>query len=130
MNFLHVPIKISGCFEMQLKWNFMWTELVFMPVWNLKPVWVHFASHVSVLCIEYLKSVISFCKTAFLVVRLSTFLSFTWVGLKFDFELIMLNLVFVNKNSTIFSNIFIIPSFPVSKHVHSSLNLTFEFAWV
>ena len=46
---LHMSIKISGRFEMQLKWNFMWTELVFRPVWNLKPVWVLFASHVNVL---------------------------------------------------------------------------------
>ena len=37
-------IKISSRFEMQPKWNFMWTELVFTPVWNLKPVWVHFVS--------------------------------------------------------------------------------------
>ena len=29
---LHMSIKISGRFEMQLKWNFMWTELVFTPV--------------------------------------------------------------------------------------------------
>ena len=28
----NVHIKISGCFEMQPKWNFMWTGLVFMPV--------------------------------------------------------------------------------------------------
>ena len=44
-----MSIKISGRFEMQPKWNFMWTELVFTPVWNLKPVWVHFSSHVNVL---------------------------------------------------------------------------------
>ena len=42
-------IKISGRFEMQPKWNFMWTELAFTPVWNFKPVWFHFASHVNVL---------------------------------------------------------------------------------
>ena len=44
-----MSIKISDRFEMQPKWNFMWTELVFTPVWNFKPVWFHFASHVNVL---------------------------------------------------------------------------------
>ena len=29
---LHMSIKILGRFEMQLKWNFMWTELLFTPV--------------------------------------------------------------------------------------------------
>ena len=30
--------------EMKWKWNLMWADLVFMPVWNLKPVWAHFLS--------------------------------------------------------------------------------------
>ena len=47
MKCLNLSIKISGRFEMQPKWNFIWTELVFTPVWNLKPVWVHFAPHVT-----------------------------------------------------------------------------------
>ena len=38
-----MSIKISGCFKMQPEWNIMWTELVFTPVWNIKPLWVHFA---------------------------------------------------------------------------------------
>ena len=29
--------------------NETWTELASMPVWNLKPMWVHFVSHVNVL---------------------------------------------------------------------------------
>ena len=49
MKCLHMSIKILAFFEMQPKWNFMWIELAFMRVWNLKPVWVHFASHVNVL---------------------------------------------------------------------------------
>ena len=49
MKCLHMSIKILAFFEMQPKWNFMWMELAFMRVWNLKPVWVHFASHVNVL---------------------------------------------------------------------------------
>ena len=44
--------KISSCFEMQPKWNFMWIELVSTPVWNPKPVWVYFASHVNVLLLK------------------------------------------------------------------------------
>ena len=28
---------------------YMWTELAFTLVWNLKPVWVHFTSHVNVI---------------------------------------------------------------------------------
>ena len=48
-NILRMSIKISGRFEIKPKWNVMWTELVFTPVWNLKPLWVHFASHVNVL---------------------------------------------------------------------------------
>ena len=39
-----MSIKISGRFEMQPKWNLMWIEPVFTPVWNLNPVWVHVAS--------------------------------------------------------------------------------------
>ena len=49
MECLHMSIKILGPFEMQPKWNFMWTELVFTLVWSLKPVWVYVASHVNVL---------------------------------------------------------------------------------
>ena len=47
MKCLRMSIKISGRFEMQPKWNIIWTELVFTPVWKLKPIWVHFASHFS-----------------------------------------------------------------------------------
>ena len=39
--------------EMHTKWNFMWTELIFTPVWNIKPVWVHFAFHVNVLLVWF-----------------------------------------------------------------------------
>ena len=49
MKYLHMSIKISGRFKMHPKWNFMWTELVFTLVWNLKPVWVHFVFHVNAL---------------------------------------------------------------------------------
>ena len=48
-NSLHISSKLLGCFEIQSKWNVMWTELVFTSVWSLKPVWVHFASLVKVL---------------------------------------------------------------------------------
>ena len=48
---LRMSIKISGSFEMQLKWNVMWTELVFTPVWNLRLVWAHFVSHVKVVLV-------------------------------------------------------------------------------
>ena len=34
-----------------LKCSFMWTEIVFTLVWNLKPVGVHFASYVNVLSV-------------------------------------------------------------------------------
>ena len=49
MKCLRTSIKISGRFEMQPKWNVMWTKLAFTPVRNLKPVRVHFTSHVNVL---------------------------------------------------------------------------------
>ena len=87
--------------------------------------------------IEDFKSVISFFETVFLVVRLTNFLSslskavlknfinvfswacsisFTWAGMKFDFELILLNLAFVNNNYIIFWNGFLIFSFLISKN--------------
>ena len=52
MKCLHMSIKLLGCCEMQSKWIFMWTELVFTPVWNLKLVWVHFAYHVNILLLS------------------------------------------------------------------------------
>ena len=44
----HVHQNI-GPFWNAVKMKLMWTELVFTAAWNLKPVWVHFASHVNVL---------------------------------------------------------------------------------
>ena len=49
LEYVLMQLKCRNETEMQLKWNFMLTELVFRLVWNLKPVWVHFASHVNVL---------------------------------------------------------------------------------
>ena len=46
-------------------------------------------------------------------------ISFTWTGLKFDSEPIILNLAFVNNNYIIYSSVFLMFSFLVSKHVHS-----------
>ena len=51
MKCLRMSIKILGRFGIQPNWNVMWTELVFKPVWNLKPVWLHFTSHVNVLLV-------------------------------------------------------------------------------
>ena len=57
---VHVHLKLSLGMdfiaviltEMKSKWIFMWTELVFTPVWNLKLVWVHFAYHVNILLLS------------------------------------------------------------------------------
>ena len=41
-----------GPFWNAVKMKLMWTELVFTAAWNLKPVWVHFVSHVNVLAFK------------------------------------------------------------------------------
>ena len=49
----HVHLKLNASMDFMsvilTEMKFMWTELVFTPVWNLKLAWARFASHVKLL---------------------------------------------------------------------------------